>query len=78
MIDYVNIIISLGTLIGSGLICWGVMSTKVEYLEETIKELKQEVKDFRRLGEDLAVVKSKLSTIEALLERFVVSKERGE
>jgi hypothetical protein len=67
--DWVNIVVSMASAAVAVGIAWGVMNTKVEYLEKIIEELKAEVKDFRKLNEDLAVVKHDINSIKDLLNR---------
>jgi hypothetical protein len=67
--DWINIVVSMASAAVAVGIAWGVMNTKVEYLEKIIEELKAEVKDFRKLNEDLAVVKHDINSIKDLLNR---------
>lgn len=52
-------------------VVWGQMSIRVQHLEKIIEELKAEVKDFRRLSEDLAVVKHDISSIKEMITRII-------
>jgi hypothetical protein len=69
VMDWLNIVVSMASAAVAVGIAWGVMNTKVEYLEKIIEELKAEVKDFRKLNEDLAVVKHDINSIKDLLNR---------
>lgn len=57
---------ALGLAVG-----WGAMNTRMKYLEKLVEELRLEVKDFRKLGEDLAVVKHELGSIKEMITRII-------
>lgn len=68
--DWNLIFTVISTLILGGIL-WGIMSTRVNYLEKLVEELRTEVKDFRRLSEDLAVVKHDINSIKSMLARII-------
>jgi hypothetical protein len=68
--DWNLIFTAISTLILGGIL-WGIMSTRVNYLEKLVEELRTEVKDFRRLSEDLAVVKHDINSIKSMLARII-------
>lgn len=71
MIEYLDSIITLLANVVILGVAYGVMSQKVAHLEETIQELKIEVKDHRKLSEDIAVIKAQLTTITEIVTRFI-------
>jgi hypothetical protein len=66
-----NLIFTVVSTLILGGILWGIMSTRVNYLEKLVEELRTEVKDFRRLSEDLAVVKHDINSIKSMLARII-------
>lgn len=48
-------------------ISWGILSTRVNHLEKLVEELRTEVKDFRKLNEDIAVVKNDIHSIREMM-----------
>lgn len=76
MLDILNLVVSVIIPAGLGVgVSWGIMSTRVDYLEKIIEELKVEVKDFRQLREDMAVVKNDISSIKDMLAKIIEDAE---
>lgn len=55
----------------------GVASTRLTAVEKDLEKMEQEVRDFRALKEDLAVVKSQLVSINELLHRAIQEKSQS-
>lgn len=67
----IQIGVQLASVLTAISILWGVMSTRVTYLERLVEELKAEVKDFRKLSEDLAVVKTEIHSIKDMISKLI-------
>ena len=50
---------------------WGTMATRVDYLTKEVEELKSELRDFRKLTEDMAVVKNDINSIKTMIARIL-------
>lgn len=66
-----GLLFSVGSSVVLIAIVWGQMSIRVQHMEKIIEELKAEVKDFRRLSEDLAVVKHDINSIKEMISRIL-------
>jgi hypothetical protein len=67
-----SILVQVATLGVFGGIIW----TKITQLEKADEDLKDEVRDFRELRQDLAVVKSQLTSISVCISRLAEAVDR--